>query len=135
MTDFLTISNNGPEIISTNFYDSPMAKKGFAYLSWNAGTARLLLPGFLTGDIRGKGNLLLETTLNEIKAVSKVEISQDDRFITLLFEDNTDHPFHLFLSLKQTDRSLTKAISGEERPFTVWTRTGKQHTLTSVIII
>lgn len=144
MTDLLSIHNKGPEIISTNFYDSPMAKKGFVYLSWNAGTARLLLPDFLSGSLEewtalnsksDTGVLSLKTALDEISKVKFVEITQTKRFIKLLFEDHSECPFQLFLSPGQTDRNLSGACANEQRIFTVWTRAGKQFTLKSRIVL
>ena len=40
----LKIENNGPEIISPNYWDSDYAKKGYVYLSVNAGAFRLRGP-------------------------------------------------------------------------------------------
>lgn len=40
----ITISNDGQKIVSTNYWDTEHAKRGFLYLSWNAGAGRLLLP-------------------------------------------------------------------------------------------
>jgi hypothetical protein len=42
--ELITITNNGPEIEKTNYFDTNCAKEGKLYLSWNAGAARLLIP-------------------------------------------------------------------------------------------
>ena len=48
----LHLANQGQKIVSTNFWDTEMARRGYAYLSWNAGAARLLLPGALGPAVR-----------------------------------------------------------------------------------
>ena len=42
--DLITIENNGPGILSTNYWGTPHAEKGYCYLSINAGAFRLLGP-------------------------------------------------------------------------------------------
>ena len=38
------IGNAGKEITQSNYWETEMAQAGFAYLSFNAGCARLLIP-------------------------------------------------------------------------------------------
>jgi hypothetical protein len=38
------IINQGQSIQSTTYWDTDHARAGYFYLSWNAGTARLLVP-------------------------------------------------------------------------------------------
>ncbi|MDX9788933.1 MAG: hypothetical protein RBT11_19320 [Desulfobacterales bacterium] len=40
--NLIQISNDGPEILSTNYWETEHAKKGFLYMSINAGAFRLL---------------------------------------------------------------------------------------------
>ena len=40
----ITISNAGQAITGTNYWDSPHAKSGLYFASWNAGALRLLVP-------------------------------------------------------------------------------------------
>jgi hypothetical protein len=40
----LSICNSGQDISDTNFWDSEIASRGFTFLSWNAGAARLMVP-------------------------------------------------------------------------------------------
>lgn len=41
---YIAISNNGPQIIETNFWETDLNAKGKFYLSGNAGAFRLLVP-------------------------------------------------------------------------------------------
>ena len=47
----IQIENNGPEISSTNYFDSEHAQKGYFFLSTNAGCVRLLVPDIRRSDI------------------------------------------------------------------------------------
>lgn len=40
----ITVQNDGPDIASTNYWESAHAARGLCYLSGNAGALRLLAP-------------------------------------------------------------------------------------------
>jgi hypothetical protein len=40
----ILIENNGQLIVGTNYWQTPHAKRGLVYLSYNAAAARLLIP-------------------------------------------------------------------------------------------
>ena len=48
----LRIENDGPLILSTNFYHTDLARRGLFYLSLNAGAFRLLVPPQHLGAVR-----------------------------------------------------------------------------------
>lgn len=50
---FIAISNDGPEIRTTDYWTSDLAAIGNSFLSWNAGAARLLLSQRMAADIAG----------------------------------------------------------------------------------
>ena len=50
--DLLTISNAGPDILATNFWQLPMARAGKFFLSTNAGAFRLLVPALHVGSLK-----------------------------------------------------------------------------------
>ena len=52
MAAHLFIENDGPEILSTNFWQSALARAGTFYLSTNAGAFRLLVPTQHQGSLR-----------------------------------------------------------------------------------
>jgi hypothetical protein len=43
--------NNGPEIVTTDYWGSPLEKRGFYHLSINAGAFRLLVPDSELGEV------------------------------------------------------------------------------------
>lgn len=117
----LIVRNDGKKIIETNFWDSPMAQAGYAYLSWNAGAARLLLPNTLVSAV------------NDMRAATQVIVSRGPwierggrEAVEVLFDDDTDAPFSICLAMEQTDRRLPACSQGGGFSVDVWTRTGCQ---------
>ncbi|WP_246538678.1 hypothetical protein [Nissabacter archeti] len=60
----ITFQNDGQLIAWTNYWQSELAIKGFFFLSWNAGAARLLIPDVHQG-------LLRETTGTEFVIITR----------------------------------------------------------------
>lgn len=117
----LAIKNAGQNIIETNYWDSEHARRGYCYLSWNAGAARLLLPDALKGELR------------EMRGANCVIVSRGPwheqggrEALELLFEDGSDSPYCLHLVAEQTDRLLPEDNQGGGFVVTVWTRGGEK---------
>lgn len=116
----LHFENQGQKIVDTNFWDSDMARAGYAFVSWNAGAARLLLPDALAPAVR------------EMKSAKYVIVSRGrwteagrDDALELLFEDQSQNPYCLHLSKEQTDRLIPEEDQGSLW-VVVWTRRGQQ---------
>lgn len=111
----LEITNRGGDILYTNYFDSLQAKAGQIFVSWNASTARVLVPD---------AELWM---INELHSVSECIISRGkmkgNDALELLFEDGSDSPFVIFMGMDQTDRVITN--DGKSFMVAVWTRTGK----------
>lgn len=118
----IEIANDGPDIVSTNYWDSPHAQRGLLYVSANAGVLRVLVP-------EATENLLPEMATG--KRVTIEASMQDPRCWDLVFEDGSDAPFFLAVDKRQFDRALTH---GSCR-LTVWTRGGRQLDLDCTIEI
>jgi hypothetical protein len=114
----LTIENDGQDIRETNYWQSEHARRGYVYLSWNDGAARLLVPQ------------ALEVELAEMRAAISVIVSRGHMngrdALELLFEDGSDNPYCIHLGSEQTDRLLPASEQGRSFDFTVWTANGKQ---------
>ena len=121
----LKVRNNGPEIISTNYWSSQAAQKGYVFLSVNAGCFRLLVPtaqGIPIDDIMTAQVVL-------ITRAPWPEIGNRDA-LELLFEDNTDDPFVINIVSEQVDRMpLDRDRDRPGQPprwkFAVYTEDGK----------
>lgn len=121
MDNFFTFSNRGQAILETNYWDSERAQKGLAFLSWNAGAARLLVPDSLKPAIK------------EMKTAKYVIISrekwtdQNNRDgLEILFEDNSPSPYCLHITAEQSDRTLLALDQGGGFVVTVWTKGGEK---------
>lgn len=117
----IQIQNNGPDIVSTDYWDSEHAQKGYCYLTWNAGAARLLVPDSLSPALTE-----MRTAKYVIISRGKWREKHDRDALELLFEDNTDSPYSMHIVAEQSDRLLPENNQGGGFIVTVWTRAGKQ---------
>lgn len=122
--DFIGIGNNRQEINETNYFDHFLAKKGYAFVSLNAGAFRLLLPDNLIHNLK-------DMKTAEYVIVSRGKCPQYDRddMFEIMFEDHTDRPFIMFIDKTSFDMVPNHEWRNYEFPFTVWTRRGKELTL------
>jgi hypothetical protein len=124
MSEFFRIENHGPLVVSTNFWDLPVAQLGKVYVSLNAGAFRVLLP------------VTMEPALDDLKTARECVVSRGpwpemglpDAF-EVLFDDGTSDPFALHLSPQSFDHVPTTENVGKEWVLSVWTRPrrGKPH--------
>jgi hypothetical protein len=117
----LEIHNKGQAIASTNYWESDYNAAGYCYLSWNAGAARLLLADSLKGALRE-----MRSAKYVIVSRGKWREQGDREALELLFEDESDSPYCLHLSMEQTDRQLPEINQGGGFFVTVWTRGGEK---------
>lgn len=117
----ITISNRGQAILSTDYWGSEHASRGYFYLSWNAGAGRLLVP-----DAQ-------KPALREMKGAREVIVSrgpwpeaQGREGLELLWEDGSDNPFCIHLLAEQTDRLIPEYQQGGGFVVTAWTRGGQK---------
>jgi hypothetical protein len=104
---------NGDELIT---FDSEHARGGLYFVSWNASSARVLVPDSLLATIDDM------RTAKRFVVVSRGPMQGRDVY-ELLFDDGSDSPFALHIETRMSDR----LIPDEHKPFTVdaWTRAGK----------
>jgi hypothetical protein len=111
----LTVKNEGPEIASSNFWETDYERRGLFYLSLNAGAFRLLVPS------------VHDSVIAEFRTAKEIVISrgpweaQGGRdSIEILFDDGTDDPFSLHLDAQQLDRLPAADDAGKKAIFTAW---------------
>ncbi len=118
----LKISNDGPLIVSTNFWETELEQLGFLFVSVNAAAIRLLVPR------------QHEATIKEM-ATAKIVCLHRPRnpsryAFRLLFMDGSDNPFFMDFDERQIDRMPAREDDGrEDLEFTAWTqpRRGTPH--------
>lgn len=99
----ITITNNGPALTSTNYWTLEHARRGYLYLSTNAGCFRLLVPAQHAAMV------------DEMRAAEHIVVSflrrrhWQDRapVVEWLAEDGSDEPWSCHLSAGQIDRIPT----------------------------
>ena len=116
--DFLTVENAGQDILRTNYWDLEHAKRGFFFISVNAGCVRLLVP-------ETQLQMIPEFETGEYVILSRGPWPAQGRpdAIEILFEDFSDSPFALHLTIEQCDM-LPDGIG--DWTFAVWTQQGLQ---------
>jgi hypothetical protein len=124
MTDLLRIENHGPLITATNFWESAAEAAGKLYLSINGGAFRLLVP-------RSQEPAIAEMTTGKEVIISRgpwPQMRLPDG-LELLFEDGSDSPYALHLSIESADRLPRAKDAGKEWIFTAWSapRRGRPH--------
>lgn len=113
--------NCGQRLVSTNYWDSEHARRGYFFLTWNAGAARLLVP-----DSQ-------KPLLREMKGAREVILSrgpwteQNGReALELLWEDGSDNPFVIHLVTEQCDRLAPSEDQGSGLTVIALTRGGEK---------
>lgn len=123
MSTLIEIVNDGFDIKSTNYWDTEQAKRGFFFLSWNAGSARLLIPDSRQSELK-------EIMTAKYVVISRVKLQEypGRQFYELLFEDHSDAPYVIRISVEQSDRLITRSDGGKSF-FHAYTRNGLQITM------
>ena len=109
--------NNGPQILSSTYWDSDQAAAGKLHVSVNAGAVRLLLP-------RSGWHALADMSQAKEIVLSREpwpEQQVADAF-ELLFEDGTGSPYAVHLVPQAFDVLPAQPRAGEEWICSVWTR-------------
>jgi hypothetical protein len=116
----IRIQNDGPALVWTDYWDTPHAGAGYFYLSWNAGTARLLVPD------SQRPALAEMATAREVIISRGPWTDQGSRdALEVLFDDDGAAPFALHLPAEQSDRLLPDSDSGRRITVSAWTRAGQ----------
>ncbi len=111
----IEIENNEQDIISSNFWDSELARRGYYFLSFNVGAVRLLVPDNLLPEVEemktGKAVIISQGTMNGKEGATEI-----------LFEDYTENPYSIHIDPAQTDRWLPATDAGRDLQFSAWGR-------------
>lgn len=110
----IKIENDGPAIVRTDYWGSVHAARCLFFLSWNASTARLLVPD-------SQLPLVDEMRTGRIVIISRGPLQGIDS-LELMFDDDSDSPFALHIDMRQTDRAI--ADDGKRFNVVAWGRAG-----------
>ena len=115
---FITIANDGPLIKHTNYWQSQPFHSGYAMLSWNAGTARLLVPDALKPGLRE-----MATAKYAIISIGPMIQAGGRDGLEILFEDFSDQPYALTMCIEQAVQVPNEAVM-DNFTLSIWTRGG-----------
>lgn len=122
--------NDGPLVLRSNYWQTEMASEGFYYVSPNAGVIRMLVPESRRVEIADM------RTAEEVVLTRGVHTGRGSwpeykgrELMEILFDDHTDNPFALWLSLEQWERLPDSQTDyGRTWEFTAWEdRRGTPH--------
>jgi len=122
----LVFNSDGSELIHTNYFETQMCKDGVIFLSWNAGSARLLLP-------EQHHSILAEAMNQNVSHVlmRKVTLPTGADGIEMVFDDGSVCPYTVTITVDATDRLLT-GIGLESFMFAIYSKAGKEYQLTAI---
>jgi hypothetical protein len=111
----LAISNDGPLITATNYWEHDLERRGLAFVSLNARAFRVLLPRSLEITIPDMATGRL--------AVVSVPRNPCRYAMEIMLDDGSESPYCLHLSAGQIDHLPARKDDGrDDLEFTVWTR-------------
>ena len=128
MPDILQITNHGPLITASNYWQTEHAQRGLLYLSTNAGALRLLVPLSQRHAISDMRPGAKHVVVSILAGAAEGKTSPDGYVAEWLVEDGSDSPWSCHLSLGQLDRIPTVDDVGREWIATVWDeKNGRPH--------
>ena len=101
LANYITVENDGPQLVRTNYWDTPMASLGAFYVSVNANAIRLLVPKeheHFIADMHTAHEVV--ATRGDWPAAKRKDA------LELMWEDGSDDPFAIHLSREQLDRLI-----------------------------
>lgn len=114
----LEFSNDGKDLIASNYWEDNLSKKGLFFLSTNAGAFRLLTPEISEDSIAE-----MKTGKYCIISIAPSYFTVHRYVIELLFEDHTQTPFYLtFKSNQMGPLFPCKEEDGKWFVLSVWTK-------------
>jgi hypothetical protein len=119
----IEVQNHGPLLLSTNYWESPLAERGLVFCSVNAGAIRLLLPPQRYGD-------LAEMRTGKFCVLSRGPwpAERKPEAIEIMCEDGSDTPYSLHLTPESFDLLPAEPESGKEWTLAVYVaKDGKPH--------
>jgi hypothetical protein len=119
----IVVSNHGPLILSSNFWESEYAAAGKLYVSVNAGTIRILVP-------QSNRELIAECRKAKYAILSRGPwpAAGLPEAVEILLEDGSDSPYSLHLSPTSFDQLPAEPPEGREWLLTIWTlKSGRAH--------
>lgn len=111
----ITVSNNGPDVVDSNFWDSEMARAGKFFFSCNAGTIRMLVPQSQVLAVTE-----WETAEYVILSRGPWPAAGTPEGIEILFEDHCDPVYAMHLTAASFDKLPGPPEPGDSWSLSAW---------------
>jgi hypothetical protein len=108
----IIIKNDGAAILSSNFWDS---KSESFFLSFHAGTARLLIPDSKINEIPK-----MVTAKQVILSRGSCWPEMDKDAIEIMFDDGSKTPYSIQLMEEQIDSMIPASMHRKDLTFSAW---------------
>jgi len=115
----VTIENDGPRLIATNYWGTEQAAAGYYYLTTNAGTVRLLVPAS-----RAKPDQMKDMANTREVVLTRGTFMGHDNCVEVMFEDGSPSPYCIHIDSKQVDRQWVQTDEHKRWRFAIWTELG-----------
>lgn len=123
MTDIVTITNHGPLIASTNYWELAIEEAGKIFCSVNAGAIRVLVPRVHRRIIQD-----MRTARECVLSRGPWPAMGLDDAVEILWDDGSDDPFALHLSPESFDLLPGEPPAGQEWIVSAWDlKKGRPH--------
>jgi hypothetical protein len=116
----LVFENDGPKLVSTNYWQTENAARGLIYLSTNAGCVRLLLPPARAGVAE-----VADMTANVAEVVLTRGLFEGKYCVEVMFEDRSNSPYCIHIDSKQCDRRWIPEDERKQWTFAIYTELGQ----------
>lgn len=95
----ITLSNDGPHLLSTNYWETAIERAGKVFCSVNAGAVRVLLPRACADE------MLAEMRTGNVVVISRGSWPEQGLpdAVEMMWDDESDAPFALHLSPESFD--------------------------------
>jgi hypothetical protein len=117
----MLIKNQGRSLVWTDYWLTDQATRGYFFLSWHAGAARLLVPDTAQSSLQ-------EMRTGSIAIISRGPWTDQDgrEAIEILFEDGSDAPFSCTLLAEQCDCLIGAEDQGGHIELVVYSSLGQE---------
>jgi hypothetical protein len=111
----IQVTNHGPLITSTNYWESDLAAAGKVFVSINAGAIRVLLPRQRWGDVTD-----MRRARYCVLSRGPWPAERKSEAIEIMWEDDSDSPYALRLTPESFDMLPGEPEPGREWICSVW---------------
>jgi hypothetical protein len=113
----IRVTNHGPLLLSSNYWESELAAAGKLFVSVNAGAIRILLPPQLYGDLAD-----MRSAPECVLSRGPWPAERQREAVEIMWDDGSANPYALHLTPASFDSLPGEPMLGREWILSVWTK-------------